>query len=146
MAAFQPFGAKPAPPAPPASPGKSMEGGSPPISLDLEVELSEWKELLQDVMGNVDKVDMLAVLQILKDAGLSKPSKAVGIGASDVKDMKGFWESLDGTERHSAVWGGSGASSHCTNNDNSDCCCNTAGPKVTKSTRRHSKSGRKRSK
>ena len=45
-------------PVPPGSPGKSTEGASPPNNLDLEVELSEWKELLQDVMGTVDKVDM----------------------------------------------------------------------------------------
>ena len=41
-------------------------------------------------MGTVYKVDMLATLQILKGAGLPKPSKAVGIDGSDVKDMKGF--------------------------------------------------------
>ena len=85
-------------PVPPGSLGKSKDGASPPNNLDLEVELSDWKELLQDVMNTVDNIDMVATLQILKDTGLSKPSKALGIEASDVKDMKGF-ENLSMAQR-----------------------------------------------
>ena len=62
-------------PVQPGPPGKSTDGASPPNIPDFAVELSEWKELLQDVMDTVDDIEMLATLHILKTQDCRNRSK-----------------------------------------------------------------------
>ena len=89
MPALQPFGAMLVPP---ASPGKSKSTSLASPAPDAVIkELEQWYTLLLDAMGPpVEVGDMIEVINTLKKADISKPSKALGMEGSDVKDIDGF--------------------------------------------------------